>query len=52
MADSFSDRADALHAPASRAVAVTPDDANPLTDIPKALYVGTGGSPRGSPMCS
>jgi hypothetical protein len=43
MADNFSNSTDALHAPAARAVAVTPDDANPLTDIPKALYVGTGG---------
>lgn len=43
MADNFSDSADALHAPAGRAVAVTPHNANPLTDIPKALYVGTGG---------
>ena len=35
--------ADALTAPATRALAVTPHDTNPLTDIPKAIYVGTGG---------
>ena len=43
MPDSFSSTADAVSAPARRALAVSPHDSNPLTDIPKALYVGTGG---------
>ncbi|PTS89224.1 hypothetical protein DBR17_03490 [Sphingomonas sp. HMWF008] len=43
MADQFSNSADQVSAPATRAVAVVPHDGNPLTDIPKALYVGTGG---------
>ncbi len=33
-----------MSAPATRAVAVVPDDGNPLIDVPKALYVGTGGA--------
>ena len=44
MTDAFSGVADASYAPATRAVVVTPDDANPLADIPKALFVGTGGA--------
>jgi len=43
MADQFSSNADSVSAPATRAVAVAPHDTNALTDIPKALYVGTGG---------
>jgi hypothetical protein len=43
MSDPFQNIADAPSAPATRVVAVTPHDSNPLTDIPKALYVGTGG---------
>lgn len=44
MTDAFSGTADAPFAPATRALAVTPDDINPLADIPKALFVGTGGT--------
>lgn len=44
MSDPFAGVADAPFAPATRAVAVTPDDATPLPDIPKALFVGTGGA--------
>lgn len=43
MSDAFANNADAPFAPATRAVAVTPHDANPLSDIPKGLYVGTAG---------
>lgn len=43
MSDAFATTVDAPGAPAKRAVAVTPHDSNPITDIPKALYVGTGG---------
>jgi hypothetical protein len=44
MTDPFSSSADAVSAPARRALAITPHDTNALTDIPKALYVGTGGN--------
>lgn len=44
MSDPFANLADQLSAPATRAVAVTPHDSDPLTDSPKALYVGTGGN--------
>ena len=44
MADAFSTTADGVSAPARRALAVSPHDSNELTDIPKALYVGTGGA--------
>ena len=44
MADAFANSADQVSAPATRAVAVLPHDTNALTDIPKALYVGTGGT--------
>ena len=44
MTDPFSNSADAVSAPARDAVAVTPSDDVALTDCPKALYVGTGGS--------
>lgn len=44
MADAFSATADAVNAPARRAVAVVPHDTAELADIPKALYVGTAGN--------
>jgi len=44
MSDPFSNVADAPYAPATKAVAVTPHDANPLADIPKGLFIGTGGN--------
>ncbi|KQS05154.1 hypothetical protein ASG11_04075 [Sphingomonas sp. Leaf357] len=44
MADQFSNSADQVSAPATRAVAVVPHDTNGLSDVPKALYVGTGGN--------
>ncbi len=44
MADQFQNNADQVSAPATRAIAVTPHDSNALTDIPKALFVGTGGN--------
>lgn len=44
MADGFSSHADSVGAPATRAAAVTPDDVAPLAEVPKALFVGTGGS--------
>ncbi|WEK44203.1 MAG: hypothetical protein P0Y64_05135 [Candidatus Sphingomonas colombiensis] len=44
MADQFANSADTASAPATRAAAVSPHDTNALSDIPKALYVGTGGT--------
>lgn len=44
MADQFQNVADQVSAPATRAVAVVPHDSNPLPDIPKALFVGSGGT--------
>lgn len=44
MSDPFSGVADAPYAPATRALAVTPDDAVPLAETPKGLFVGTGGT--------
>lgn len=44
MADKFLNVADHPAAPATRCVAVTPHDSNPLPDVAKALYVGTGGT--------
>lgn len=44
MADQFSGTLDSVSSPATRAVAVAPNDVNALADIPKALFVGTGGT--------
>jgi hypothetical protein len=44
MTDQFQNHADHVSAPATRAVAVSPHDSNALADIPKALFVGTGGT--------
>jgi hypothetical protein len=44
MADPFSGRADSVSSPARRAVAIVPHDSNALAEIPKALFVGTGGT--------
>ena len=35
--------ADSMVAPAVRAAAVAPHDVNALAEVPKALFVGTGG---------
>ena len=43
-ADPYGSFGDTVSSPANRAVTVTPDDTAPLADIPKALYVGTGGT--------
>ena len=43
MADPFSGAVDSVIAPATKAVAVVPHDADALANIPKALFVGTGG---------
>jgi hypothetical protein len=43
MADPFDNCCNDLSAPARKALAVTPNDTDPLVNVPKALYVGTGG---------
>jgi len=43
MADRFASSTDTVTACARRTGAVTPHNTNALTDIPKALYVGTAG---------
>jgi hypothetical protein len=37
-------RGDTVDFPATRLRAVTPSDSDPLSFVPKALYVGTGGN--------
>lgn len=44
MPDKFQSFSDVVSAPARDLAAVTPHDSNALVDIPKALYVGTGGT--------
>lgn len=44
MADPFTGVVDSLTAPARRALILTPSDTVPLPEIPKAIYVGTGGN--------
>jgi hypothetical protein len=43
MQDNFADRSDSVSAPATRAQVIMPDDATPLSSVPKALYIGNGG---------
>lgn len=42
--DNFSALNPGLNAPASDGFAITPHDSNELTRVPRAIYVGTGGS--------
>jgi hypothetical protein len=44
MADHFTGYSDSVGSPATKAVAVVPHDVNALPAIPKALFVGTGGT--------
>ena len=44
MADPFSGTMDSVSSPATRAAAVAPHDVTALADVPKALFVGTGGA--------
>ena len=44
MADEFQTFADSVSGPATRVAAVVPHDVDPLPEVPKALYVGTGGT--------
>ncbi len=44
MTDIFSTHTSGLDSPATRAFAITPDDANDLAQITRAIYTGTGGT--------
>ena len=44
MTDAFSRQADSAEAPSGRPFTVIPSNTVPLATIPKALYVGTGGT--------
>ena len=44
MTDAFSRQADSAEAPSAHPFAVVPSNAAPLAMIPKALYIGTGGT--------
>ncbi len=44
MTDFFASHGDTPSAPATRALSVTAHDSNALADIPKALFIGTGGT--------
>jgi hypothetical protein len=44
MPDSFSGHIDAPALPARAPFAITPHDTNALVNVPKRLYVGTGGN--------
>lgn len=44
MNDGFSGVVDSVSAPARRAAAVVPSDTQALVEVPKALFVGSGGS--------
>lgn len=44
MADEFASYADTPSGPSDNPYAVTPSNADELTRIPKALYIGTGGT--------
>lgn len=43
MPDKFQTHADSVIAPSTQPFAIQPDDANPLSQVPKGIYVGTGG---------
>ncbi|MBE7731993.1 spike base protein, RCAP_Rcc01079 family [Devosia faecipullorum] len=44
MSDQYQDMASGLTAPASGAYSVTPSDSAALSIVPRALYIGIGGS--------
>ena len=43
MADPFTQNSDSVFAPSRAPFAIVPHDTDPLSTVPKALYVGTGG---------
>ncbi len=46
MADNFKDHRPGLSSPAESAFAITPDDATPLPNVTRAVYVGGAGDLR------
>ena len=44
MTDPFAHHSDSPCAPSAHPFAVAPSDGTPLTTVPKALYIGTGGT--------
>lgn len=44
MTDRFARQSDSADSPSSHPLAVVPSDTVPLAVIPKALYIGTGGT--------
>ena len=44
MADRFASNATAANGPATHAFAITPDDANDISEPTRGLYTGTGGA--------
>lgn len=42
--DNFEPAIDSLISPSRNAFSITPDDVVPLPSLPKAIYVGTGGT--------
>ena len=44
MSDTFKLTSDSVMAPARAPFAITPHDSNGLPTIPKAIYIGTGGT--------
>lgn len=44
MADDFSSFGDGPHLPSRRPFAIAPHDTVPLTRVPKAIYIGSGGT--------
>lgn len=44
MPDFFANASTGLSSPATRGLAVTPHDTNPLTDVPRCLFVGGAGA--------
>ena len=43
MVDNFRSRATGLDAPASRGIAVTPNDATDISEVSRGIWVGAGG---------
>ncbi|PZQ62116.1 MAG: hypothetical protein DI544_03810 [Sphingomonas taxi] len=44
MPDRFQNHADSATAPSTAPFAILPDDASPLPQVPKGIYVGVGGT--------
>lgn len=44
MTDRFASNAAAANGPATHAFAITPDDTNDISEPPRGLYTGTGGT--------